>query len=333
MTVENIQEAWDILISQLRKINECGPSRPKYYRMIPDLLGRSSAWILYDDSPESTVNLVHYTTWDRVLEMFRKNQKTPIMRMYNYEHSNDPEEGQIKPPEWEAIEKEARSAWIDCILKNGDRRKGDMTPELNTYGCSFSSGPSGVEDDLTYWRLYGNNGQGCSLKISGRSERAYKVRYRDKNFDKRNPLDKEEDEKVAERLREIFDIGREIAQGAPVGHEAIKRDLSEGLLRVLYWYYHLIKHINYEGENEWRMIRVMPKPEEIRFDRASDNVIRRYVQGPALEKLLVSDSAVTIGPTVPNRSAARAYLEYLAKKKHGMKHVNVKNSNQTYRQT
>ena len=234
MTVKNVQESWGALISKLRQISEDGPSRPIYYQMIPDLLGKSSELVFYDDLPESTVNLVHYTTWNNVLEMLKENQETPIMRMYNYEQSNDPEEGQIKPPEWEAIEKEARSTWIDSILKNGDRRRGDMTLELNTYGCSFSSGPSGVEDDLTYWRLYGNDGQGCSLKISGPSERVYKVRYRDKNFDNRNPSDKKEDEIIAGRLKEIFDVGREIVQGAPEEHEAIKGILAEGLLRVLY---------------------------------------------------------------------------------------------------
>ena len=335
--MKNVQNTWNSLISELRQISREGPERPIYYQRLPDLLGKSSELILYDDIPESTVDLVHYTTWDNVLEMFKekdkKKQEAPIIRMYNYEQSNDPEEGQIKLPEWEKIEKEARSTWIDDILKNGSRRKGDMALELNTYGCSFSSGSSGVEDDLTYWRLYGNDGRGCSLKISRLSERIYKVRYRDKNdFDKRTDLDKKEDKEVAERLSDIFDVGKSIVQRAPEDQGKTKEILAEGLLRILYWYYHLIKHIDYEREKEWRMIRVMPRPDAIRFDTSSGNIIKRYVEGPPLSQLLSSASAITVGPTVPNRGAARAYLEYLAKEVHNIPYVNVKNSSQNYRQ-
>ena len=63
----------------------------------------------------------------------------------------------------------------------------------STYGCSFSSGPSGVvEDDLTYWRLYGNDGQGCSLSIPTIHKDVYEVRYRNKDFRDRSNPEKEE---------------------------------------------------------------------------------------------------------------------------------------------
>ena len=80
------------------------------------------------------------------------------------------------------------------------------------------------------------------------------------------------------------------------------------------------------------MIAVMPKPDQIRYDTASENLVKRYVEGPAFRQLLSSASAVTIGPAVLNRGAARAYFGHLTMG-HGMDYVLVKNSNKTYRQT
>ena len=327
-----VEDSWDDLASDLRHISERGSKKPSYYQTILGLFDRIPELVLYDDRLNTKDNLVHYTTWKSALEMFKEGQEFPVLRMYNYEQSNDPDEGQIKPPEWEKIEEEARSRWIDDILKDGDNWKEDMTLESNTYGCSFSSGPSGVEDDLTYWRLYGNDGQGCSLNISRPNERIYKVRYRDKDFNKRKEEDREEDKEVAWRLKNIFEVGEETVKRAPKEHKHIVgKTMAEGLLRIIYGYYHLIKHIAYAGEKEWRMVRVMPRLDKIQYDTSLENVIKRYVEGPPLNKLLSSASVITIGPTVPNPRAARAYLEHLAKEKHEIQYVSVKNSNQTYR--
>ena len=329
MTMIGVQGTWAYLLSELCKVSRRGPERSVYYRRLPDLLERNSKLVLYDDSLEQGVNLVHYTTWENALKMFDENQEIPVLRMYNYEQANDPEEGKIKPPEWKSIEMSARSDWIDDIL---GKSRYNWAEESSAYGCSFSSGPTEVEDDLTYWRLYGNNGQGCSLKISERSKQIYKVRYRDRNFDKRKEEDRKEDANVAKCLKAIFDVGKETIGRMPEEYKySSGRIVAEGLLRIIYGYYHLIKHITYADENEWRMIRVMPPPNTVRFDTTSVNVIKRYVEGPALGELLTSASAITIGPTVSNRGAARAYLEHLAKEKHGIRNVDVKNSSQTYR--
>ena len=108
---------------------------------------------------------------------------------------------------------------------------------------------------------------------------------------------------------------------------------AEFLFRIIHSYYHLIKHVAYEGEKEWRMISVMPKPSSVLFDTTSGNIIKRYVEGASLEEMLSSASVVTVGPDVPSRGAARAYIEYLPRDIHKIKYVTVKNSQQTYRPT
>ena len=107
----------------------------------------------------------------------------------------------------------------------------------------------------------------------------------------------------------------------------------EFLFRIIHSYYYLIKHSTYEGEKEWHKINIMPEPNSIRFDMISENIIKQYVEGTALERMLSSVSTITVGPTVPNRSAARVYIEYIAKDIHKIRYVTVKNSRQTYRPT
>lgn len=325
------EKSWHNLIEELRRIGERGSEYDNYFLTVRGLFERIPELVLYDDSLEPGVSLAHYTTWQNALSMFRKKQKNPVLRMYNYEQSNDPNEGKIMPPEWREIIQEGID-WAGEFL--GDDWKKEMEFGGSTYGCSFSSGQTEIGDDLRYWRFYGNNGQGCSLKISQpQTISIYKARYRDRNFDSRTTPEKQEDEQVANRLAEFFETGKGVVDKSPDRHRsAVGKTIAEWLLRVTYGYCHLIKHKDFTDEAEWRMIRVMPPPREIRYDK-TENLIRRYVNGPAFSEILRSASAITIGPAVINRGAARAYLEYLAKEVHNIDYVSVKSSVRIYRQS
>ena len=328
-----MQESWDSLVAELRHIRERGSVDAAYFLTIRGLFDRFSKLVLDGDLPEKGVSLVHYTAWKNALGMFNMNQEKPVLRMYNYEHSNDPNEGGIQPPEWKNIEK--KESWVDEFLENDGRWAEDMRFGGSTYGSSFFSGSSDADDDLTCWRLYGNDGRGCSLKISNPSNvNVYKVRYRDRDFNTRTQCEKKEDEQVAERLRRLFTAGKEVVDGAPDEYRHIVGPtVAQGLRQVIYGYYHLVKHRAYLGEKEWRMVTVMPRRDTIQYDTTSEDMVKRYINGPALKDLLISASAITIGPTVPNRGAARAYLEHLVRDKHKIEHVVVKNSDKIYRPT
>ena len=324
----SVKDSWNDLIAKLNRVIDQGSEKPEYFQKVHGLFDERQKLVLYDDSRKFEVNLVHYTTWKNALNMFNPNVDIPVMRMYNYEQSNDPDEGQIIPPEWKQVIDEAN--WLDKYLGDGSLWKRDLKIGGSTYGCSFSSGPAGVEDDLTYWRLYGNDGVGCSLKISSTHDfPIYKVRYRDKETGNEQ---KEEDRQVAERLRSLLRIGKKTVEKVPDKYKLeVGGVIAKGLQKIIYGYCHLIKHRAYAGEEEWRMINVMPRPDEVQYDVGSENLVRRYVEGPALHDILVSSSSITIGPTVPNRGAARAYIEHLVNKVHQMRNVDVKNSDRTYR--
>jgi len=329
-----VNENWRELMEELRRIGRRGFERPAYTQNIHGLLLKEIPnLILYEDLARPDADrLVHYTSWENALNMFSGNEN-PVLRMYNYEQSNDPDEGKIRPGEWKDVLRNAE--WADKILENDARWMPDLEYGGNTYGCSFSSGGKDIEDDLTYWMMYGNNGEGCSFKItppSGYKHRVYRIRYRDRNFSERSAHEKKEDKDVADRLQELFTICKEIVDKATGEHQiAVKEIIAQGLREIVYGYYHLIKHKDYEGEQEWRMIKVAPETKEIRFDTTAGKLVKRYIEGPGLKEILSSASVITIGPTVPNRGAARAYIEHLARTKHGIRYVAVKNSRQTYR--
>ena len=335
---------WRELIEGLRDISGRVSRRPLHIGEVHPLLHDNLILCnLFQDSPEtSDDHLVHYTSWENALNMFRKKKnkkKKPVLRMYNYEQSNDPDEGGIRPEEWKEAER-----IVDSIDRNRDGDDGENNFEYsgNMYGCSFSSGGRGVEDDLTYWRMYGNDGEGCSLKITLPSARRqaspsvdkyeiFRVRYRDRDSSERKDWEKKDDEKIAVRLCELFTVCAKIVNAANGEYPIEEANIAKRLREIVRICYYLVKHKNYAGEQEWRMIKVAPETKEIRFDTTAGKLVRRYIKGPGLEEILSSASVITIGPTVPNRGAARAYIEHLAQTEHGIRHVKVKNSRQTYR--
>ena len=325
------QKSWNDLESWLRDIIKHGPIRPNLYESVPDLFSfLIRNLVLHDDPNEKGINFVHYTKWENALNMFYKDQRLPALRMYNLEHSNDPNEGKIKPPEWANIENHTK--WIDEVLED-DPYWADPEFGTNTYGCSFSSGELGVEDDLMYWRMYGNDGEGCSLRIvrpTGGDFRLYKVRYRDASATCRSENEEIEDKEVADRLRRIFATGEELAEQIGDNRRHLKQAIARGLRQILYGFYHLVKDKAYSSEMEWRAIRVMPELRAIQFDTMSTNPVKRYIDGPFLRDLLITGSEITIGPTVPNRAVARFFLEQMTKK-HGMAVDNIKYSRASYR--
>lgn len=342
--MSNVKDSWKSFTLELQRVCERSSEKPEYYEAVRTVFNQIQQLALYDDCPsEAKVDLVHYTTWSNALNMFKsirdsdrleirtESSSLPMLRMYNYEQSNDPDEGRIKPPALEKIENE-----VINFVKSLNSVKYDnlwlekMTSGTDTYGCSFSSGSFGIEDDLTFWRLYGNNGNGCSLKVSSTFKgNIYRVRYR-----KRNECDTEEDQQVAYRLNELLLICKKVVNDAPEKYrDTVGGSLSEVIFRIIQSYYYLIKHVAFEGEREWRMVSVMPEPASVRFDISSGKIVKRYVEGAAFKDMLSSASAITVGPAVPNRSAARAYIEYMANDIHNIPYVTIKNSRQIYRPT
>ena len=148
----------------------------------------------------------------------------------------------------------------------------------------------------------------------------------------RTPKEKQEDHQIAERMKKLLGLGREVFdQIPPYEKKELGTIVARSIRRVLSGYHHLVKNKSYAAECEWRIIEVTPKEEDIKFETVG-NLVKRYVEGRNFKKeLLSSGSIITIGPRVPNPGAARAYILHLAKEIHKMKYTDVQISTKKYR--
>ena len=318
-------DSWDELFSFLREVDAGTDAHRIVEERLPYYVRHL---VLYDDKlTDTSGGLVHYTSWERMLSILDVPAgQEPMLRMYNYESANDPEEGSIKPPEWKALEREAKHL-LDEYDPEGsqERDRGG-----STYGCSFSTNGVDVEDDLMFWRLYGNDGEGCSLKLGSLPLGMYRVRYRNQK-ERRKKREVAEDRAVAKRMGQLLTIGKETIDRMP---ESVRMQMSKSVARVLGQvldgYSHLVKNRAYEHEQEWRMIRVMPDRDDVKYDVGADRIVRRYVNAGKMADLFSSSSSITIGPRVAHGGAAREYIETMCRRK-GIKYTQIRVSSRRYR--
>ena len=325
--MQTMEASWDALLKQMASAKGRGESK-ELVSLADTLEDQLETFVFYDDHLPHMQHLVHYTSWERALAILR-HPDGPVLRMYNYERSNDPQEGKLWRRAWGELDKEA--AWLDDYLPEHEktlRESGQSTG--STYGCSFSSDVGGVEDNLTFWRLYGNDGEGCSFKVTGLLGRVYRVRYLNEDGSNADTTDEEVDRKIAFWLRELITSSRDVLQAVDADQVRVAMRIATGIRKILGGYQHLAKSRYFEDEREWRMIEVAPKLDSVQYDVDEGRVVKRYIEGLSLKDVLVTASSITVGPRVPNGGAARAYVEHLIRER-DMRIPEVKLSRQVYR--
>ena len=327
--MSGMEESWDKLSKQLKSIGQRVRADGREFSLTEALPKLVREFVFYDDQLEQGHYLVHYTSWENLLGMFGPGTD-PIMRMYNYETANDPQEGQLWRRAWEGVE--SASKWLDDYLPDHEKALLKSGRSIgSTYGCAFSSDEGAIEDDLTFWRLYGNDGEGCSLKVTGQIGKAYRVRYL--NEDGSNALkgDLVIDAQIGKKMKDLLGLGEEVVRSASSADQSEIRSRIAGALRqLLGGYHHLAKSSYYQDEKEWRMIEVAPEEASVHYKVDDQGIVKRYVNGLSLKDALVTASSITVGPRVPNGGAARAYLARLVSEQ-GLGATQVRISKQTYR--
>ena len=304
MIASTMESSWKALLEQVSAVGD----RLSDQDPLAEVDTAIKRLVFYDDALGLDEHLVHYTSWENALAILKEER--PVIRSYNYERTNDPQEGRLWRSVWDAVKDNAE--WFDGFLPAHDqtlRRSGRSVG--TTFGCCFSAGGSDVEDNLTFWRLYGNDGKGCSFKVTGRLPHTYRVRYLD-GHGKNRDRDEEVDRHVGSMLLDLLTRGKKLVERFwEDGNKDVASGMASGIRKVLGGYNHLVKSSYFEDEKEWRMIDVFPT-DTILYDTDEAGVVRRYVSGLSLEDGLITGSSITIGPQVPNGGAARAYVEHLA---------------------
>ena len=241
-------------------------------------------------------NFVHYTSIGALFAMLQSaayNLK-PSLRMYDSVHFNDPEEGDY------LIKQLAREehSW----LKDG------LGLSSHAYIVSLVAPDTknrAMDDELVFWRTYGREGEGCSLKVRVPHSRLRRVFYGTDSV-----------EIAEQRLKPILKLLDELANTRKEIGETLAKAFCESLEGIQYLY----KNEAYSYENECRflMYRSEISDDRICFEyrENSPTTIRHYYEHEELRirELLLSGSKITIGPCVPNRDDLHQVLEVLKRK-------------------
>ena len=293
------------------------------------------------DEPESWQEnfVIHYTSIDTLVSMLQqeaknkqnaaknkqneakdeqessKDEQNASLRLYDSVHFNDPDEGNYffrnlnlpKKYDWLGEKKESHAYIASFIIPDSKR---DMS------------------DNLVFWRTYGREGEGCSLKLRIRRNRLRKVLY-----------GADEVKCTGKTLRLVLDAIHSLVTIRKRSlKEKIREELAEAIWESLEGIRYLYKSDAYDYEHECRFIipELDADKDKICFEYQEQNNsprIRHYCEKGALKvkKMLISGSLVTLGPRVTYRSDVSNCLEVLRDRAGLEYRLQIKTSKISYR--
>ena len=278
----------------------------------------------FHDLEGDVEEVIHYTDLHMLVSVLRDRaeRKDAFIRMTDSFHLNDPEEGLYLARRIEATdehgwfgEKKNLHAYIASFIIPDDKK--DQEPR--------------DEDDLKYWRSYGDEGRGCSIRFPVNEIPFRRVLYGQQKvtrtldmldlssiWDALQPL-------ATNRNEEVSRIAKDVLS------ERIRRNIS----RILYLY----KDDAYKYEQECRMVRSVLEIAEgdITFEPIDDldspHSIRHYYHDNSLsiDNILVTESLITIGPLVSRPHNVMYYINTLLERA-GLTGAKVKPSGIPYQE-
>lgn len=256
---------------------------------------------LTDTKGDQYVYVIHYTGISNLVSMLRgalENKKKSSLRLYDSVHFNDPDEGNYFD----------RSL---SLSKGHNLLKVDKA--LHAYITSFvlPHPRKDMSDNLVFWRMYGREGTGCSLRLRVPRKRLQKVLYGVNKV-------KRTDELLQHSLDTLYPIVNGLGPTMTQVREALLTTITGHIESIRY----LFKSDAYDYERECRM--VVPETKAIRdaicfeYEDQSDSIglIRHYYEDEDLEvrSILATGSAITLGPRVAYPDNVHYYLQSLLRK-------------------
>ena len=267
-----------------------------------------------DTNKERNVFVTHYTNIRAIISILHNASegKNESLRLYDSAHFNDPEEGNYL---FRSLPEEY--TWV----RNGN----PSHAYIASFIAPFSNSGRDVSDNLVFWRTYGREGEGCSLKLSVPRCRLRKVLY------------------GAEATRATESVVLPIlAILSPLAgiDDHTRRILAEAIWEPLERVRYLYKSEAYDYENEHRIVvhKSDVKEEDICFDYNGDGDsqvrVRHYCEHEDLyiNRMLISGSLLTLGPCVPNSDDLCRSFEIL-KRRAELDGPAIKTSDISYRKS
>ena len=186
-----------------------------------------------------------------------------------------------------------------------------------------------MSNNLVFWRTYGREGEGCSLKLHIPRDRLRKVLY-----------GADEVKRAGKLLRPVLDALYPLVNIRKRSHKKeVREELAEVIWRYLEKIRYLYKSEAYEYERECRFVipELDADKDKIRFEYKEQNNspdVRHYYEHENLkvENILTTDSLITIGPRVSHPYNMSYYIKSLLTKA-GLVGPKIKLSKIPYRKT
>lgn len=254
------------------------------------------------------LNLVHYTSVDTLVKILQRSSgdTNGYLRLYDSAHFNDPDEGRYltRITQWN----EDNSDWLSSPVK------------AHAYITSFIPAERGqandINDNLVFWRTYGNDGHGCSIEIPGTQLDGgdlplLRVLY-GRHKARKTVSELKELEKSFQDIHDEFDPVRGVL-GEGFLNGIIKEIIAEEF--ELFSYLHKSEAYQYEKECRFVVTELEtgnPTYEYINRESGHEDV-RQYYEHEMLsaKNILVSGATITLGPSVKNEDRIESYLRHL----------------------
>ena len=251
----------------------------------------------------------HYTSIGRLFEMLdeKRDIDKSFLKLYDSVHLNDPDEGNYLLRQ---LYRNGRHGWLRLDSSDLSETHESEVAYIISFVLRKDREEIEIGDNLVFWRTYGNEGRGCSLKFPISHESLKKVLYGERVNETIGVI-----EPILDAISPLFADAKQVP--IAVRRKAIN-EITNSLKGILYLY----KSSAYEYENEGRIVDLESEvaEDQIHFDYQAGSVgrprIRHYIDFSAasLKTLLSSESIITIGPTVPHRENVREYLEKIKRK-------------------
>ena len=260
------------------------------------------------DRKQAPEYVIHYTTIATVVSMLqaqalkRKHEEIPekqqgqqgnSLRLYDSAHFNDPDDGNYLGRH---LSQSGKHDWLMPSTRTHAYVASFMIPDDD---------PDVAGDNLVFWRTYGREGEGCSLKLRTPTDHVRRVLYTSGELDRT--------EKLLYPALEVLDPL--VDTDDPWTKQVLRKTFWSSLGRIRFLY----KSPAYTYERECRFVipRIEISDDQISFDYRSDSGssgrLRHYLEDEALKvtEILGSGTSITIGPCVADKEDLKQSLEIL----------------------
>ena len=265
---------------------------------------------------------VHYTSLDAVISMLRAAQDCKgYLRMYSASGFNDPTEGNL----FTSVAKEKSQNLARCLPddKDADRNSAFVASFIR---FEQSDGEQSQEvdpaNDLSFWRMYGREGTGCSLllPLAALAEELREVTYGEiPTANSIEAIDKALNA-VSEVSNRVVDFASNfglVQESTPDSGKIIGDQLQTEVMKVRYLY----KDLRYQFERECRLVETPEsaandgiRPEFDYSGTQGTAVVKKYIDHPSLKltaDFLRSGTRIMLGPQVPNPVHTKEFIKRL----------------------